>query len=146
MQDTILLTTADSTGPTAPLVEQVGVHTVQDFEYLLTWNGRQCYYSGFSTYWSISSQLQLNDPVKRSLAQWQEHWQVDVPTSTFWSQVFWKRLPESRPAHTHTLSDYALDENAANNSPVRGATDAYDAGFIASQLPLLPPEPGSDQE
>jgi serine/threonine-protein kinase len=133
-ENTILVAAADSP---APLVEQTGVSTVGDFEDLLTWNGRHCYYSGYQTFWSISNQQ--SEPVKRTLAQWQEHWNEDVASSPFWSQVVWRRLPDaSRPVHTHTVTDYLLDENAPNNSPVRGAIDTYDAGAILS---LLPPEP-----
>ncbi len=109
--DSILLATAD-----VPLLEQAGVNSVEEFEGHVQWEGNRYFYSGFGTFWKISSfapALPAQDPVQRSFDEWQRHWRESVDKQETWSRVVWKRLPDaSRPMHTHTPADYALDETA----------------------------------
>jgi hypothetical protein len=130
--DSILLAS-----PEAPLFEQTGVNSAEDFEAKLLWAGNRYYYSGFSTFWKIASFTQ--DPVRRSFDDWQRHWGETAENQGLWSGVVWKRLPEAgRPLHTHIPADYALDETSPENQArLIGATDGAAAGLVIDDLPLL---------
>jgi hypothetical protein len=134
--DSILLTTAD-----VPLLEQFGADSVDEFERNVEWTGSRYFYSGFNTFWKISSfasGLPAQDPVQFSFDQWQRHWGEGSQNQESWSRVVWKQLPDSTPFHAHTPADYALDETSAENDAHLGAVDKTDAGFHAQDLPPLP--------
>jgi hypothetical protein len=135
--DSILLGNGD-----APLVEQFGTDSVDDFQSKFEWAGSRYFYAGFSTFWKISSfasALPGQDPVQRSFEEWQKHWGEGQENPQRWSQVVWKQLPEtSRPFHSYTPADYALDETSAENEALHGAAIGGAAGFRAGDLPPDP--------
>jgi hypothetical protein len=135
--DSILLGNGD-----APLVEHSGTDSVDDFQSKFEWVGSHYFYTGFSTFWKISSfasALPAQDPVQRSFEEWQKHWGEGQGNPHRWSQVVWKQLPDSsRPFHTYTSADYVLDETSAENEALQGAADRSDAGFQAENLPPDP--------
>jgi hypothetical protein len=131
--DSILLAAAE-----APLFEQTGVNSVQDFEAKVVWVGNRYFYSGFHTFWRIASFT--HDPVQRNFSDWQRYWREAPDKQEEWGSVVWKRLPDpSRALHTHTPADYALDDaNLENQARVIGATDGTEAGLLLADLPVTP--------
>ena len=136
--DSILLASAG-----AVLVEQFGVSSSEEFQDLFSWSSNRCFFQGFSTFWKISTLGTSQDPLERGFAEWQDFWSESAEMNFDWQQVAWKKPPDlSRPFHTHTVADYALGEQGADNHARRAATDGLDAGLIAEELPPLPGNPG----
>jgi serine/threonine-protein kinase len=125
-------------GGTAPLVEQFGMNLSGELEDQFNWSGSRYFFSGIHLFWRISTLGMSHPPVERRFDQWQDYWQETAEDNAMWSQVEWKRLPDSRPYHTHTAADYALAEASETNRARGGASDGLDAGFQAEKLPTLP--------
>ena len=111
-----------------PLIEQVGILDVEHSRWRITWRGERHFYQGVTC-------LRVLRPFDPTIEP------EELPLDSR-EAVIWKALPEAgRPIHSTRPSDYALGGTAASN-PARSATDDNpDAGFIASRLPELPPEP-----
>ncbi|MBX3414203.1 MAG: serine/threonine protein kinase [Pirellulales bacterium] len=123
--DCILLAAAD-----AVLLDQVGVAPVSVIRNQLVLTGDGNFYEGFGIRRRITGVGPQGAPQQTTEPTWRG----------FWARVGWKDLPSAdRPIHTHQPSDYGVAITPARG----GATDGRDAGFDASQLPLLPPAPRS---
>jgi hypothetical protein len=120
------------------LVEQFGMNLSGELEDQFNWSGSRYFFSGIHLFWRISTLGMSHPPVERRFDQWQDYWQETAEDNAMWSQVEWKRLPDSRPYHTHTAADYALAEASETNRARGGASDGLDAGFQAEKLPTLP--------
>jgi hypothetical protein len=135
--DSILLAAAE-----AALVEQTGVSSVDEFQNKLEWIGNRYFYSGFDTFWKISSFASAQptqNPIERSFDDWQQHWNEPIEDQEVWRQVVWKGLPEhSRPLHTHLPADYTLDDASTENQALLRTTDGAEAGL---QHDMLSPPP-----
>ena len=135
--DSIFVTTAR-----AALVEQRGADRVDEYATRLQWSGDHDFFDGFDVFWRIlntaneTASKQLRFEGWQNLWRKQSRWQVAGK-----SAVRWRGLPGAERAFsTHTPSDYALESDGANNPVLGGASDGLDAGCVARQLPMLPPE------
>jgi hypothetical protein len=129
--DSILLAAHDSA-----LVEQSGVNSADEFQEQLFWSGKRYFYSGFETFWRISTIGSQQQPMEQQFEQWQEHWQEVPDNREMWSQVTWQHLPDMRPFHSHVPDDYLLAEE--NNKALNNAGDGVDAGMKVQSLPPTP--------
>ena len=137
------LTCADNifvAGAAGPLVEQTGVPASDRPLERIEWNGEHNFYEGFAVFWSV----ERSDPELPTTAMdfdaWQSHWQLRRENSPAADQVRWKnRLPSaSRPVHTHTPEDYALDASAGLPNPaLTGASDGRGVGCRFDRLPQI---------
>ena len=122
----------------AAMIEQFGIDAIQDFESQLIWKSDRCFYTGFSTFWSIASLSEPQDET-RNFAQWRQYWGDAGEKGGFRSQIVWKRPPQpERPFHARTAEDYRLDDKALSNYPLLGSSaGGFDVGLKASDLPQL---------
>jgi serine/threonine-protein kinase len=133
--DTIL---ASTNAP--PLVEQRGADTVEEYLARVKWNGEHDFFDGFDVFWRISNGTTQAGAKQMSFSEWQQFW-ASRSKSMNNVPLAWKNLPRSdRPFHAQAPDDYALDATATTNPALRGASDGLDAGCIANQLSVLPPE------
>jgi hypothetical protein len=140
-------------GGDGPLVEQTGVPASDRPLERIDWSGEHNFYEGFAVFWSVErSDVEL-PPIAMDFDAWQAHWQPRREDSPRLGQVRWSsRLPSaSRPVHTHTPEDYALDAAADPRNPaLTGAGDGRSVGCrferlrplsAAAPLPAAPSPP-----
>ena len=130
--DSILIT------QNAPLIEQVGPQTEEEFRKLIKWNADRCFYENFDIFWKIDS-LQNRDIKTWDWNQWFTFWEPAGERSERPGAVLWgRRSRELRETSNHQPSDYLLlpnEENPARNAATDGVSDA---GFHFPALPETP--------
>ncbi len=126
----------------APLLEQLGPNTAEEYRARVQWSGERQYYDGFDVYWKIVTGSMQTVAEQMDFEAWQEQWAGHALLMSR-GPISWKQLPaEDRPFSTHSPHDYAL-EDATDNPPIKGASDGQDAGCIAWRLSTLPSAPGA---
>lgn len=125
-----------------PLVSMLGNSPPQDFRPLLAWSGQRNFYERFENFWMINSTEGLGRTESQDFSAWQKNWGPAAEVDPHVERVVWKRNWSGRPAVELTAADFALDEQAASNPAVAGATDTGDAGADVATLALklAPPE------
>ena len=130
--DSILIT------QNAPLIEQVGPQTEEEFRKLIKWNADRCFYENFDIFWKIDS-LQNRDINTWGWNQWLTFWEPAGERSERPEAVLWvRRSRDLLATSNHQPSDYLLlpnEDNPARNAATDGVSDA---GF---QFPALPETP-----
>jgi hypothetical protein len=130
----------------APLVEQRGPDTAEQYQGRLQWSGQRGFFDGVDVFWRIvngTTQARLSE---MNFDKWRDLW-AGPATSLENGAVAWQDLPGSeRPCWGHTPQDYALASRSDGNSAVGGASDGLDAGVIFRQLVVLPPDPAPEPE
>ncbi len=136
--DDCLITTTGA----APLVEQRGSATVDEFMALFQWRGDNDYFDGFDVFWQIMSSAGQTGAREFNFAQWQARWQFDSRSQFAGPDtVQWNALPEKTcAAHSQRPSDFALDGRQSDNAPLASASGGADAGALIPYLPALPTE------
>jgi eukaryotic-like serine/threonine-protein kinase len=133
--DSILVSTAKP-----PLVEQRGSDSIEEYLNRLQWQGERDFFAGFSAFWQIHINAEAASSKQMSYVEWQQFWGESRSHLATNDAIAWKHLPgANRPFHTHSPNDYALDFDVTNKGDSGGASEVQDAGFLAKQLPLLPP-------
>lgn len=126
--------------PGAPLLEQVGSGSADQFRQRITWTGDRNFYPGWTTFWSL--QLRDADDTSESMAfdAWLLHW--GAAENNVSQSVEWKQLPPAdRPPSAHIPADYTLSDSATGNPARRGASDGRDAGMDLERLRGVPERP-----
>jgi len=134
--------------PGVPLIEQVGVTTMDDVRRQITWIGDRNFYENVDVFWSICSLDEQTPPKTMAFEAWQLYWGLENENLPKSGQVIWKKLPDpDRPLHTHTPADYALSGSGStpNNPALGAARDGSNAGFQADRLPPIPPPPAAEK-
>jgi serine/threonine protein kinase len=138
-QLTLALRSYDSilvTSPEAPLIEQTGVATAEEFQEHIDFRGRGNFYPQTEVFWRIARSGELADAETMDFAAWLKKWGDDERLAK--RLVKWQALPFfDVPHHQHTTADYAVMPHPSNPA-YRAASDRTDAGFDAELLPKLP--------
>jgi hypothetical protein len=117
----------------APLVEQRGPDSVEQYQDRMQWSGERGYFDGLDVFWRIVNGTTQAKSRELSFDQWRAFW-TGPNTSLENGAVSWQGLPGTeRPYWAHVPQDYAL-----------GARDGSDAGAMALQLPILPSDPNPE--
>jgi serine/threonine-protein kinase len=134
-------------GPGGALIEQSGAESVDQCRGWIEWNGDRVFYQGWDAFWTISTLDASAAPESMTFDAWQLFWGRERESRPELNRVVWKKPPDfTRPAHTHTPTDYALAGDT-NSNPARGAaSDGEDAGLEAADLPTAPPETETEAE
>lgn len=123
-----------------PMISQSGVDTARELRSRFKWEGTRNFYDGYKTFWRVQGRDMRDEPQLAEAADWMTFLRGEKPRG----RVIWRGLPDDgRPAHSLAPADYALDETAANNPAVKGASDGRDAGCDLMALPDVPA--GSDR-
>jgi hypothetical protein len=125
-----------ATNTSNPLVSVEGATPADRYPALLLWSGERNAYAGFDVFWAGMS-LEFSP---RSFDGWQRLWSetpgardVDPQTRVVWSGAWDRQEPAAvRPA------DLRLDEDAADNPALGGATDGTNIGADITALPEPP--------
>jgi hypothetical protein len=134
--DSILVSTARP-----PLVEQRGSDSIEEYLTRLQWHGQRDWFAGFGAFWQIDINAEAAGSKQMSFADWQQRWGESRSHLATNDAIAWKHLPgANRPFHTHSPNDYALDLDVIPKGDLGDAGGGQDAGFVAKQLPLLPPD------
>jgi len=125
-----------ATGNSAPLVEQRGSASIEEFESRLHWHGNSVQFHGFNVFWQIMSSSSATPSKQFDFAQWQDRWRYDSAdlVATGDAAAFSSLAAGGRPHHEHTPDDYAqaVSRNATTNS---------EGGAAGSLWPYLPVPP-----
>jgi serine/threonine-protein kinase len=126
----------------APLVEQRGSDSIDQYLTRFEWHGQRNFFDGFDVFWRIMNSTGQTGSKQLDFDQWNELWRGQSgPQTAGRNAVVWRGLPgEDRPAHDHAPADYALDPSAPVNAARRGGSDQSDAGCRAVDLPAPPVE------
>ncbi|MBI3865447.1 MAG: serine/threonine protein kinase [Planctomycetia bacterium] len=117
-----------------PLVEMTGNAPPQDFRELLSWGGQNNFYDRYPTLWLIASMEETGTRSEPWDAGAWRRWTEATETNPHFGPVVWnKRGWMTRPFAELTPADFALDQQAANNPPVRAA-NFKDAGADLDSL------------
>jgi serine/threonine protein kinase len=130
--DSILITDG------APLIEQVGPASKDNFRRVVQWDADRSFYENIDPFWRIDS-MQSTMVLNWEWEPWQKFWGPGRERSDRPPPVLWMtRLPEEQPISAQQPKDYALSATPAN--PARSAaTDGMsDAGFQILSLPEIP--------
>ena len=130
--DSILITTD------APLFQQVGVQTEEEFRRYLLWNADHNFYENVSSFWRIDSGLSP-EVYDMDWSTWQDYWgpgreRLDRPMPVLWKSA----ADVEQPLNEHPLDAYMLDESAANPARAAATDGVSDAGMQATRLPSPP--------
>jgi serine/threonine-protein kinase len=128
----------------APLVEQRGPDSVEQYQARVQWSGQRGFFDGVDVFWRIENGTTQTRSREMNFDEWRAFW-AGPATSLENGAVSWQGLPRSeRPYWAHGPQDYALAPAADENSAVGGASDGLDAGAITRQLAVLPPEQAAE--
>jgi hypothetical protein len=121
-----------------PMIVQSGIDTVSELRGRFKWEGNRNFYDGYKTFWRIQGRDRNDEPQLAELPGWMSFLRGEKT----WGRVVWRGLPaDNRPPHSLEPTDYALDNLAANNAAVKGASDGRDAGCDFKSLPPVPVTP-----
>ena len=133
--DSILVAAAS-----APLIEQTGDDTVDEFRSKISWNGDRNFYQGYTIFWKIVAEGGRHEPSLFGFNEWKAFWTESHERLPALNSVQWLQVPGKRPLNEHRPSDYQLSGVAGETSPLLAASDGLDAGAKLDLLPEVPTE------
>jgi hypothetical protein len=123
------------TAPGTPLIEQVGVASVEKSRQRFVWNGDRNYYQDVDVFWMVRTLDPQAVPDVMTFDGWKTHWGPSRENQSSREPLVWRRSPNAdRPLHTHTAADFSLEDPTFNDAS-SGAP-----GFRGHRLPPRPAE------
>ena len=128
--------------PSSALVEQRGSQRADEFRDRITWNANRNYYEGYEIFWRISDPITPAGPRPLDFNWWCQRWGEENEHRPSYNAIAWSAPPLAvRPFNAHRPEDYVLAQVTGVSSPLGGASDGLDAGFLRQLLPELPAPP-----
>ena len=131
-----------TTESSEPFVRMSGNLELDDFRWLLSWDGSMNFYEAFQVFWQIKPTMDVEASQQVSFENWKRLWQdsdAGSENGAVLQNIQWAsewRLEKS--LDELQLADLALDStDGVDNPALNGATDGASVGANTSLLPAI---------
>jgi serine/threonine-protein kinase len=126
-----------ATSGAAPLVEQRGSDSIEEFLTRFQWSGSRDFFVGFDVFWRIIDTTGEPDSRDIPFVDWLGRWGASSRWQVVAQSPLWKHAAAHTQAyHAQMPLDFVVDSSGAGNQAVGAASDGLDAGGVIAQLPV----------